>query len=94
MNKDNLSRKKLQKIKDTKIEDSHPYTARLVEIIKKYRVSGNKLDHFYWGIGFLLCGKVSNKKNEKNSIKVSIKRDITPFILITLVAYIAIGTAV
>ena len=93
MNKDNLSIKNLQKVDGTKIEDSHPYIAELVKIIKNIGFQEMFLDNFYWGVGFLLCEKIEQQKN-KNSIKISIKRYIAPIILITLVAYIAIGHAV
>ena len=62
MNKDNLSIKNLQKVDDTKIEDSHPYIAELVKIIKKLdfrkcfkTISIGGLDSYY-------VKKLSNKK--------------------------------
>ena len=64
MNNDKLPRKNLQKNPDTKIEDSHPYVAELVEIMPKYQISGKNYSQFCWGIGFLLC-----KNRAMNKIK-------------------------
>ena len=64
MNKENLSIKNLKKVDDAKIEDSHPYIAELVKIIKNIGFQEIFLDNFYWGVGFLLCEKLSNEKNK------------------------------
>ena len=38
-----------QKNADTEIEDSHPYTAELGEIMPKYRISGKNYSQFMLG---------------------------------------------
>ena len=62
MNKENLSIKNLKKVDDAKIEDSHPYIAELVKIIKNIGFQEMFLDNFYWGVGFLLCEKIEQRK--------------------------------
>ena len=59
----------------------------------KYQISGKNTANFCWGIGFLLCKKLRNE-GKKNIIMNALERVIRPFILITLVTYIAIGISV
>ena len=43
------TKKELAENSDTKIEDSHPYIAELVEIMPKYRISEKKYSQFLLG---------------------------------------------
>ena len=93
MHNEVLPRNNPQKHSDTKIEDSHPYIAELTEKMPKYRIFGILQANFYWGINFILCTYVRNI-NMNYIIMITIKTSITPFILFTLVAYIAVGISV
>ena len=49
MHNEVLPRNNPQKHSDTKIEDSHPYIAELVDIMLKYRISGKNYSQFLFG---------------------------------------------
>ena len=65
-----------------------------MENMPKYWISGKQnTANFCWLIGLLLCKYVSNEEN-KIIIIIAIKIAIIPYILITVVTYIALGIAV
>ena len=89
----NIPRKILQKNDDSKIEHSHPYKAKIVTIIPKYRISGKNDSQFLLGNMIPIIQKFGSEEYIYINM-ITVKSAITPFILIALVACIEIGNSV